>query len=122
MEFKRSMIMTAHDLLHQFHASTVYTYSDEITLIFPPVCMDANKNIFLGKHLFNGKVNKLLSVIASYASVSFYKHISRELEIEYGIHRGHKTIYEQLISASSEYPIHDSTKYGDNAPTGYRAS
>lgn len=73
-EFKRAMIMTANDLLHEFGASTVYTHSDEISLVFFPVSLES-------KHLFDGRVNKLLSVVPSYASIRFVNYIENEMTL-----------------------------------------
>uniref|UniRef100_A0A6C0EBU0 tRNAHis guanylyltransferase catalytic domain-containing protein n=1 Tax=viral metagenome TaxID=1070528 RepID=A0A6C0EBU0_9ZZZZ len=75
-EFNNAMIRTAEDLITTFSASTAYTHSDEITLIFPPACtydefiQKQNKSV----HIFKGKITKLLSIIASHTSVRFNKH------------------------------------------------
>jgi tRNA(His) 5'-end guanylyltransferase len=76
-EFKHAMLLTANDLLQEFQCSTVYTHSDEITLIFN------NKNPE-SQYIFDGKVYKLLSLIPSFASGSFMLHFSEEL-LENGI-------------------------------------
>ena len=77
VEFKRAMLQTATDLLHEFKASSAYTHSDEITLIFSP--QDMSNNV-LPSHIFNGRCAKLLSIIPSYASVSFDRYMSIECE------------------------------------------
>lgn len=77
-DFKDAMYLTAHDLLHEFWSATAYTHSDEITLIFP--ARKSLKNGRPNEHLFNGRVDKLLSVIASFASSSFYQHIKNQLK------------------------------------------
>lgn len=67
--FSDCMIKTATDLLLTWHPSTVYTHSDEITLIFPP------SDIIGYTHPFNGRVNKLVSVIASECTIFFRKNL-----------------------------------------------
>jgi len=78
--FRKSMKETMNDLLKYTNASTGYTQSDEIILIFPPVCTkeeyDNKKNIV---HLRNGRVLKLCSVIASYCSTTFYLNIQKNI-------------------------------------------
>lgn len=71
LEFKRAMINTAIALRKEFRASTTYTHSDEITLIF-------NKREQEQEHIFGGRVFKLISVIPSYASSTFYKLLIQE--------------------------------------------
>jgi tRNA(His) 5'-end guanylyltransferase len=68
IEFKKSMILTATDLLKEFGPSTAYTQTNEIVLIF-------NRKIE-GDHIFNGCVNKILSNISGYASASFDRHLT----------------------------------------------
>ncbi|KAF3040530.1 hypothetical protein E8E12_008353 [Didymella heteroderae] len=61
-----AMIATSTDLLKYFPAATIaYTQSDEITLIFPT-----------GVQGFNGRVQKLSSLAASYCSVRFNAHLA----------------------------------------------
>lgn len=76
-EFKRAMLKTTIDLQKKFNASTGYTYSDEINLIFPALSSDSDGNI--QQHIFNGNSKKLLSTIPSIASVLFDRHIKDEL-------------------------------------------
>lgn len=60
------MIATCADLLHFFPPATVaYTQSDEITLVFPN-----------GVQSFNDRIQKLVSLAASYCSVRFNVHLS----------------------------------------------
>jgi tRNA(His) 5'-end guanylyltransferase len=52
--------------------------SDEISLVFP-LTYDEEKKELLQKTLdFGGKVNKLITLSASFASVQFYKHLIRQ--------------------------------------------
>ena len=68
IEFKKAMIQTCHDILHEFRPTTIYTHSDEITLIFKNAISD---NGIIHKHLFGGRTFKIISLISSYASVRF---------------------------------------------------
>ncbi|KAI1214411.1 glycoside hydrolase family 55 protein [Annulohypoxylon truncatum] len=65
-----SMAATCSDLLLKLfpEATVAYTRSDEITLVFPQ-----------GIHLFNGNVQKLVSLAASYCSVRFNMHLMNAL-------------------------------------------
>lgn len=76
-EFKRAMIKTTMDLQKKFNASTAYTHSDEITLIFPRQVLTSNGTV--SPHIFNGRSEKLLSIIPSFASVTFDRHLRNEL-------------------------------------------
>ncbi|KAJ7761948.1 tRNAHis guanylyltransferase-domain-containing protein [Mycena maculata] len=60
-----AMVQMATDLLAYFpDASLAYTQSDELTLVFPSGCS-----------AFNGRVGKLASLAAGYASVRFNHHL-----------------------------------------------
>lgn len=83
-EFKRAMILTTHDLVHEFSAVTGYTHSDEITLVFASAYGETDEKK-TGTHFFDGRVSKILSTVASYASVRFDFHINNEFEKVYGI-------------------------------------
>ena len=83
--FVKAMIRTCNDLLDEFQPSTIYTHSDEITMIFPPLQAhnelfrydeDGQYNIIANKqHIYNGKYQKIISVFASYCSVRFNFHL-----------------------------------------------
>lgn len=105
-EFKRCMLLTANSLLREFRPSTVYTHSDEITLIFSP---SYDKNGYLTPHAYDGKVRKLLSLIPSYASVVFKTNIDREMELVYGKPAEYKNVSKQLQSGYTcgEVPTFD---------------
>jgi len=82
-EFANAMRLTSCDLLAEFKPTTAYSHSDEITLIFPAVMTTENyenKVLPLTEHDFNGKVFKLLTLTASYASVRFTYHLKNQLE------------------------------------------
>ena len=70
--FNRAMEKTTHDLINKFNASTGYTSSDEITLIFP-------EKLNNEKHIYSGRIQKLTSIIGSYCSVRFNFHINNIL-------------------------------------------
>jgi len=68
--FIKAMCYTAEDLLEKFACRTAYCHSDEITLIFTRQWPDENGN-YTTTHLFDGRIQKLLSLTAAYASVRF---------------------------------------------------
>jgi len=76
----RAMIRTTADLVKYFHASSGYTESDEISIVFPSLAslppLKNSKNE--RKIIFGGRVEKLISLAASYASVRFNYHLNRE--------------------------------------------
>lgn len=72
LRIHRSMVSTATDLLERFNAVTAYTESDEISLFFPP---SSGTSVSLP---FNGRVQKLVSVTAGYASARFNRHMMAE--------------------------------------------
>ena len=65
-----SMEKTTEDLVKKFHPRTGFCQSDEITLLFPMCDTDKGQ-----RHLYNGRVQKLCSIIASYTSVRFTYHM-----------------------------------------------
>ena len=65
-----AMVATATDLLERFGAVTAYTESDEISLVWPPAAPQGVQVL-----PFNGRVQKVVSVTAGYASARFNKHM-----------------------------------------------
>lgn len=63
--FCDSMVKTMNNLVEEYNCATGYTHSDEITLIFPK-CLENQT------HIFSGKQQKLVSILASYCSTRFY--------------------------------------------------
>jgi tRNA(His) guanylyltransferase len=59
-------------LVERFGAVTGYTQSDEITLVFPPRFQDKFGEI-TNNQVFAGRVQKMVSLMASYCSVRFNK-------------------------------------------------
>lgn len=65
-----AMVQTTCDLLGYFNnCVTGYTQSDEITLVFPSTTLDT---------LFNGKVQKITTLAASYCSVRFNHNLTMQ--------------------------------------------
>jgi len=59
------MVLTMNDLIIEFSAQTGYCHSDEITLIFYKL-INKNENDIKNKvHIFNGRSDKLISLISS---------------------------------------------------------
>lgn len=93
--FVKAMSLTTLDLVKQFDAQTGYTHSDEITLIFNSKCCEdeyleylekQSKNLLtkddkaLPIHMFNGRIQKILSLVSSYCSVRFNYHLVKLIE------------------------------------------
>lgn len=68
----RAMIETTKFLVDETHASVGYTQSDEITLAFPN--LEVEKPM-----LFNGKIQKLTSILASMATAQFNRQIQNRI-------------------------------------------
>jgi tRNA(His) guanylyltransferase len=69
----RAFIRTSADLLERFHPSTVYYASDEISLVFP-ACPPIERHV----HIYSGRVQKLVSVLASFTAAKFNRYINDE--------------------------------------------
>ncbi len=82
--FIKAMVDTTNYLVEKFNASTGYTHSDEISLVFGPAY---SKNAdHVAQHIYNGRTSKLLSKTASHCSVYFNKVIikyTRALETNF---------------------------------------
>ena len=103
VNFVRAMSYTMKDLVVKFEAQTGYTHSDEITLIFAPTCtleeynqvnqvnqetnqetnqvnQETNQKVksetrSISSHLFDGRVQKLITLTSAYCSVRFNHHL-----------------------------------------------
>jgi tRNA(His) 5'-end guanylyltransferase len=75
--FKYAMDLTTADLVKEFNAATGYNHSDEISLVFKPLNSETNDEPEK-EHLYRGRVIKLLTLISSYASVRFQKHLRNQ--------------------------------------------
>ena len=81
----RAMDMTMKDIVEKFNANTGYTHSDEITIIFSFKTTTELYNNYLDKlitkndiieHDYKGRLCKYISLMASYCSNKFTKHLS----------------------------------------------
>eukprot|EP01121_Diplochlamys_sp_Union-15-3_P018165 TRINITY_DN6568_c0_g1_i1.p1 TRINITY_DN6568_c0_g1~~TRINITY_DN6568_c0_g1_i1.p1 ORF type:complete len:288 (+),score=43.22 TRINITY_DN6568_c0_g1_i1:57-920(+) len=73
----QAMILTTADLVSEFNASTGYTQSDEITLVFPVVLNEDTEKLDRPPSIiFNGRIQKLVSLVSAYCSVRFAFHLS----------------------------------------------
>ena len=79
--FTKAMVLTSTDLLNTYHASTAYTHSDEITLIFAAARTKEPKENE-SNHIFNGRISKIVSEFASYCSIRFAHHLKRLVSTE----------------------------------------
>ena len=75
-DFVKAMQLTTSDLLKEFNASTGYTHSDEISLYFKALNSPNDEEADMKEHIFGGRVQKLISLISSYASTRLIKHLS----------------------------------------------
>ena len=80
VNFTKAMVKTMKDTVEHVNARTGYTHSDEITLIFAPTCtFEEYQNSLNGgnpvqKHIYNGRIQKIVSLISAYCSVRFNEH------------------------------------------------
>jgi len=90
--FKSGMILTMNDLMMKFLPVTGYAHSDEITLVFKSACTKEEYDTKTNKstHAFDGKVQKLDSLLAGYCSARFNFHITNLVN-------QHKTEYPQEL-------------------------
>jgi len=72
--FIKAMCYTTSDLLNKFTCKTSYCHSDEITLIFSRQYPN-EKHIYESTHLFDGRIQKILSLTSAYCSVRFNYHL-----------------------------------------------
>lgn len=75
----RAMQLTTRDLMERCAARTGYCQSDEITLVFAPEATPL-------QIIYGGRVQKMVSVMASWAAARFNHHIGRMdwLDVEEG--------------------------------------
>lgn len=71
-----AMVCAARDTLSTFSAVAAYTFSDEISLLFPPVPALAGR--VAQKHPHKGRVAKLTTLAASFVSARFNFHLARQ--------------------------------------------
>lgn len=75
-DFVLAMQRTTRDIVKEFNASTGYTHSDEISLYFKPLNKEEDPEEDIKEHQFSGRVQKLQTLIASYATVRLIKHLT----------------------------------------------
>lgn len=73
-DLKHAMDNVTADLVKEFNVASGYNYSDEISLVFRALNDDTDDEL-IKEHVFNGRVSKLLSLTASYASVRLNKYL-----------------------------------------------
>jgi tRNA(His) 5'-end guanylyltransferase len=75
------MLNTANALFKEFHPAFIHVQSDEISLVFKNMCTKEENENEPGKykHIFGGKVNKMISVVSSYASSTFCRNLMKFL-------------------------------------------
>eukprot|EP01125_Pyxidicula_operculata_P010704 TRINITY_DN3525_c0_g1_i3.p1 TRINITY_DN3525_c0_g1~~TRINITY_DN3525_c0_g1_i3.p1 ORF type:complete len:249 (+),score=67.69 TRINITY_DN3525_c0_g1_i3:372-1118(+) len=72
------MRLTLEDLVERFRPATGFTCSDEITLVYP-LWKDEKTGQMRTNMDHDGKVQKMATLTAGYASVCFYKHIREQI-------------------------------------------
>ena len=72
-----ALVETTKDLVQKFSAVTGYTHSDEISLVFPKIPYPEKEKQMHGTHIYGGRIQKLTSITASYASARFNFHLSK---------------------------------------------
>ncbi|CAF3517747.1 unnamed protein product [Rotaria sp. Silwood1] len=95
----RAFIRTSADLLQRFNPLTIFYQSDEISLVFDGYltinAIEKNPR----EHMYSGRIQKLVSVLASYTAAKFNKYINEEdwSDIE------NEHVRERLISHSAYF-------------------
>lgn len=75
-DFKLMMNGVCQMLFDRFNPKSIYTQSDEITMIFPPSYkVDHKTGKVENNQIYGGRVNKVNSLMGSYASVCFNKFL-----------------------------------------------
>lgn len=92
--FVKAMIQTAKDLLLKYNAQSVYTHSDEITLIFNRLNTELHNDT---KHIFGGRINKLTSLIAASASVRFQYNLKQAIKTV--VNNAENSKYHKVLDA-----------------------
>lgn len=83
--FAEIMYLVASDLLVEFTPRTVYTQSDEISLLFYPKLDDDGQLVVNSEPVFGGRIDKIVSVMAAYATARFHYHVHVRVQPD---HRG----------------------------------
>ncbi|KAJ4461288.1 putative tRNAHis guanylyltransferase [Paratrimastix pyriformis] len=75
LRITKAMAATCADLMKNFNPRFIFTQSDEITMVFPPTSL--GKTGEPEKMMFDGRVEKLVSLTAGYCSARFNYHLAR---------------------------------------------
>ena len=95
-DFKLAMDRTTTDLVKEFNASTGYNHSDEISIVFKPMNENTDDEI-VKEHQFNGRISKLISLTASYASVRLSYHLRHINYEKFNVMSGRATFDSRVI-------------------------
>ncbi len=73
-KFSEVMLKTANAIFKEFHPTMIHVQNDEINIIFKNRCSKKEYEIEPNKykHLFGGKVNKILTILSSFASAKMF--------------------------------------------------
>ncbi len=96
--FIEAMVKTAKNLIEEYHASTVYVQSDEISIVFKAVCTkdEYEEDSKKYSHLFGGRTTKLLSILAGYTSTKFTVNFYNGLLQSSNTNEAHKLYLKKL--------------------------
>jgi len=84
------MVYTTKSIVEEFNAYTGYTQSDEITIYLPAL---ENPTF---KHIYNGRVQKISSLMAAFASIKFNEKL-QELAKKDKEEKGESILVEKLF-------------------------
>jgi tRNA(His) 5'-end guanylyltransferase len=73
------MYWTSVDLLKEYIPTSIYTASDEITMIFSPKEKESNPQSMIA---YGGRILKSSTLMAAYTSVRFNHHLRRQITPE----------------------------------------
>jgi len=91
----RAMMLTTSDLVDEYNPTLGYTQSDEITLTFTAFKTNEPQKEGSDVIMFNGRIQKLISLMSGFCSVRFAYHMSSqtydhtESELVEKIHKAH---------------------------------
>lgn len=122
--FVKAMCKTMMDLVEEFDVQTGYTHSDEISLIFNSKCSKEEYDLFLSGlvekrdiriHLFDGRIQKILTLLSSFCSVRFNYHLDKlveSIENKYDIGfveliKSHKQMFDARILKFNDSNKHE---------------
>ncbi|XWV26547.1 hypothetical protein QJ857_gp0520 [Tupanvirus soda lake] len=91
INFSRAMVLSAYDALCEFSARSAYTQSDEITLIFDMPDISKGQT-----YKYNGRVQKLISLTASFVSTRFNKYL-KEFITKFVDSNPEQNVYKQSM-------------------------